>query len=74
MWNEKGDCIYHGVGNISEDICVNLTLSTSEWLKCFKGESVDYLLKRHSLETWRTLQWLKALEFLKAILEVDGPA
>jgi hypothetical protein len=35
---------------------------------------VDYLLERHSLETLRTLEWLKDSEFLKTILEVDGLA
>jgi hypothetical protein len=34
---------------------------------------VDYLLERHSPETLRTLERLKDLEFLKTILEVDGP-
>jgi hypothetical protein len=35
---------------------------------------VDYLPEKHSPETLRTLEWLKNLEFLQAILEVDGPA
>jgi hypothetical protein len=35
---------------------------------------VDYLLEKHSPETLRTLERLKNLEFLQAILEVDGPA
>jgi hypothetical protein len=35
---------------------------------------VDYLLERHSPETLRTLERLKDLEFLKTILEEDGPA
>jgi hypothetical protein len=74
MWNKKGKRIYHGVGIIPEDIRDNLTLSTSEWLKCFKGEVVDYLLERHSSKTLRTLERLKDSKFLKAILEVDGPA
>jgi hypothetical protein len=56
------------------DIRDNLTLSTSEWLERFKGEVVDYLLERHSPETLKTLEWLKDSEFLKTILEVDGPA
>jgi hypothetical protein len=51
-----------------------LTLSTSEWLERFKGEAMDYLLDRHSLETLRSLERLKDSEFLKTILEVDGPA
>jgi hypothetical protein len=47
-------------------------LFTSEWLKRFKGEAVDYLLEGLSPKTLRTLQWLKDSEFLKTILEVDG--
>jgi hypothetical protein len=39
-----------------EDIRDNLMLSTSEWLKRFKGEAVDYLLERHSPKTLRTLE------------------
>jgi hypothetical protein len=35
---------------------------------------MNYFLENHSLETLRTLQWSKDLEFLKAILKVDGPA
>jgi hypothetical protein len=35
---------------------------------------MDYLLERHSLETLRTLERLKDSEFLKTVLEVDGPA
>jgi hypothetical protein len=65
LWNEIGEHIHHGIGIIEDDICHNLTLSTSEWLQRFKGKAVDYLLERHSLET---------LRFLKTILEVDGLA
>jgi hypothetical protein len=72
MWNENRECIYHCVGIILEDIRDNLMLSTSEWLERFKGEAVDYLLKRHFPKTLRTLERLKDSEFLKAILEVDG--
>jgi hypothetical protein len=74
MWNGKGELIIDGVGNIPEDIHLNLMLSTSEWIQRFKGETVDYLLEKHSPETLRTLEWLKNSEFLQAILEVDGPA
>jgi hypothetical protein len=74
VWNEKGERIHHDVGIMSEDIRDNLTFSTSEWFKRFKGEVVDYLLERHSPETLRTLERLKDSKFLKAILEVDGPA
>jgi hypothetical protein len=74
MWNEKGECIIDGVGNIPEDIRLNLTLSTSEWLQRFKGDAVDYLLEKHSPETLRTLERLKNSEFLQAILKVDGLA
>jgi hypothetical protein len=35
---------------------------------------MDYLLDKHSLETLKTLEQLKDSEFLKTILEVDGPA
>jgi hypothetical protein len=35
---------------------------------------MDYLLEKHSPYTLRTLLPLKDLEFLKAILKVDGPA
>jgi hypothetical protein len=73
MWNEKGERIIHGVGNISKDICLNLTLSTLEWLERFNGDTVDYFLEQHSLDTLRILQRLKDLEFLKTILEVNGP-
>jgi hypothetical protein len=59
---------------MADDIRHNLMLSTSEWLERFKGEVVDYLLERHSPETLRTLERLKDSEFLKTILEVDGPA
>ena len=69
----KGECIYHYVRIILEDIRDNLTLFTSEWLERFKWEAVDYLLKRHFPETLRTLEQLKDSEFFKAILEVDGP-
>jgi hypothetical protein len=62
------------VGNIPEDIRLNLTLSTSEWIQRFKGEAVDSLLEKHSPETLQTLEWLKNSEFLQAIPEVDGPA
>jgi hypothetical protein len=62
------------VENIPEDICLNLSLSTSEWLQRFKGDAMDYLLEKHSPETLRTLEQLKNSEFLQAILEVDGPA
>jgi hypothetical protein len=72
MWNEKGERIYHGIGIIPEDIHDNLTLSTSKWLKHFKGEVVDYLLDRHFPKTLKTLERLKCLKFLKSILEVDG--
>jgi hypothetical protein len=64
MWNEKGKRIIDGVGNILEDICLNLTLCTSEWIQRFKGEAVDYLLEKHSPETLRTLERLKNSEFL----------
>jgi hypothetical protein len=74
LWNEIGERIHHGVGIMLDDIRHNLTLSTSEWLERFKGEAVDYLLERHSPETLRTLERLKDSEFLKTILEVDGPA
>jgi hypothetical protein len=59
---------------MEDDIRHNLTLSTSEWLQRFKGEVVDYLVDRHSPETLRTLERLKDSEFLKTILEIDGPA
>jgi hypothetical protein len=59
---------------MADDIRHNLTLFTSEWLERFKREAVDYLLERHSPETLRTLERLKDSEFLKTILEVDGPA
>jgi hypothetical protein len=71
MWNEKGKRIYHGVGIIPEDIRDNLTLSTSEWLKHFTREAMDYLLEKHSPETLKTLEQLKDSEFLKTILKVD---
>jgi hypothetical protein len=74
MWNEKGECINDGVGNIPEDIRLNLALSISEWLQWFKGDAIDYLLEKHSPDTLRTLKWLKNSEFLQAILEVDGHA
>jgi hypothetical protein len=51
MWNEKGERTIDGVGNILEDIRLNLTLSTSEWLQRFKGDVEDYLLEKHSPET-----------------------
>jgi hypothetical protein len=73
MWNEIGERIIDGVGNILEDIRLNLTLFTSEWLQRFKGDAVDYLLEKHSPETLRILERLKNSEFLQAILEVDGP-
>jgi hypothetical protein len=59
---------------MADDIRHNLTLSTSEWLEHFKEKAVDYLLERHSPKTLRTLERLKGSEFLKTILEVDGPA
>jgi hypothetical protein len=59
---------------MADNIRHNLTLSTSEWLERFKEEAVDYLLERHSPETFRTLKRLKDSEFLKTILEIDGPA
>jgi hypothetical protein len=59
------------LGRTPENIRVNLALSTSEWLGRFKEEAEDYLLKKHSPETLRTLQWLKDSNFLKAILKVD---
>jgi hypothetical protein len=74
LWIEIGERIHHSLGIMPEDICHNLTLSTSEWLERFKGEAVDYLLERHSPGTLRTLEWLKDSEFLKTILEVDGLA
>jgi hypothetical protein len=74
LWNEVREHIHHGIGIMSDDIRHNLTLSTSEWLERFKGEAVDYLLERHSPETLRTLERLTDSEFLKTILEVDGPA
>jgi hypothetical protein len=74
LWDEIGERIHHGVGIMADDIRHNLALSTSEWLECFKGEAVDYLLERHSQETLRTLERLKDSKFLKTILEVDGPA
>jgi hypothetical protein len=46
LWNEIGERIHHGVGIMADDICHNLTLSTSEWLERFKGEAMDYLLER----------------------------
>ena len=46
MWNGKEECIIDGVDNILEDIRLNLTLSILEWLQRFKGDVVDYLLKR----------------------------
>ena len=49
-----------------------MMLFVSEWLKCFKREPIDYLLERLSPKTLETLRWLKDLEFLKTILEVDG--
>jgi hypothetical protein len=45
MWNEKGERIIHSLGNDSEDIHINLILSTSEWLKRLKGDAAVYLLK-----------------------------
>jgi hypothetical protein len=59
--------------NIPEDIRLNLTLSTSKWIEWFKGNAIDYLLEKHSLDTLKTLQQVKDSKFLKAILEVDGP-
>jgi hypothetical protein len=56
LLNEIGERIHHDVGIMADDIHHNLILSTSEWLKRFKGEAVDYLLERHSLETLRTLE------------------
>jgi hypothetical protein len=56
IWNEKEERIHHSVGIMLEDIRDNLMLSTSEWLKRFKGEAVDYLLERHSPKTLRTLE------------------
>jgi hypothetical protein len=56
VWNKKGKHIHHGVGIMSEDIRENLALSTFEWLERFKGEVVDYLLKRHFLETLKILE------------------
>ena len=45
MWNEKGERIIHSLENDSEDIHVNLILSISKWLKRFKKDAADYLLK-----------------------------
>ena len=73
IWNEKEEFIDHGIGIMTKDIYDNLMLSTSKWLECFKGEAVDYLLKRHSPKTLRFLEQLKDLEFFKAILKVDKP-
>ena len=74
MWNEVGERIHHGVGVMPLNIAEDLQLSHSEWIQRFKGEAVDYLLERHSPETLRTLQRLKESDFLKAILETNGPA
>jgi hypothetical protein len=38
-----------------------------------RAKAMDYLLERHSLQTLKTVEQLQDSEFLKAILEVDGP-
>jgi hypothetical protein len=73
-WNEVGERIHHGVGDMPNDISENLQLSESEWVQRFKGEAVDYLVEKHSPETLNTLKKLKDSDFLKAILEANGPA
>jgi hypothetical protein len=73
MSNEKGGRIIDSYRNAPKDMRPNLILSASEWLKRFKGEAVDYLLEKHSLDTLRTLEQFKDSNFLKTILEVDGP-
>jgi hypothetical protein len=73
-WNEVGERIHHGLGDIPNNIAEDLQLSESEWIQRFKGEAVDYLVEVHSPETLETLKKLKDSDFLRAILEADGPA
>ena len=73
-WNEVGERIHHDVGDMPNNIAEKLQFLESEWIQRFKGEAIHYLLEKHSPETLRTLEKLKDSDFLKAILEADGPA
>lgn len=51
-----------------------LMFDESEWIGIFKRDAVDFLFEEHSPNTGRALQELKQSQFLRAVLEEDGPA
>lgn len=74
MWNELGVRITDDRGDAPMDVRNALQMSLSEWMERFKGDAVDFLLEEHSQETTRALRQMKDSDFLRAILEADGPA
>lgn len=74
MWNEIGERITDDFGHATLDVRNALQLSSSEWMERFRGEAVDFLVEQHSQETTQILRRMKDSQFLRAILEADGPA
>ena len=56
------------------DVRNALQLSLSEWMERFRGDAVDFLLEQHSQETTRALRQMRDSDFMRTILEADGPA
>ena len=74
MWNERGERITDDNGQATMDVRNALQLSLSEWMERFRGDAVDFLLEQHSQETTRALRQMRDSDFMRTILETDGPA
>jgi hypothetical protein len=74
LWDKRGHLITDNVSQASLDARNAFQLSSSEWLETFKGEAVDFLLEQHSAETTRALRQMKDSDFMRALLNTDGPA
>jgi len=51
-----------------------LQFDESDWKSLWERQAVDFLFEKHSPNTGRILQAMKDSDFLKAVLEEDGPA
>ena len=51
-----------------------MNIVESNWTEVFKERAVDFFLEQHSPQTTRILNKMESSQYMKDILELDGPA
>lgn len=74
FWKHNGERVSSNDPVALHEMMVALTTSVSEWRDKFQVEAVDFLLEEHSPATKRALEEMKNSQFMKAILDADGPS